>query len=175
MRPTPASEPEPELSPQGVVLDEEASPGRYRRWRRFGAAAALACFCTAGTLWSLGAHTHLIRSGPVPALVERRAAGVFTVTVTGDPRAVVSSISFAAPRVSVDATLTDLRSGATKYRLSVPVVVLAAAGTWSDLVPGQRSQPGRATRCGSSGRVPSGIAVGSRAADTDRPGTLVAA
>ena len=99
---------------------------------------ALACFCGAGTLLSLAAHLAPIRSGPIPALVGRGAAGVFTVTVAGDPRAVVSSISFGAPRVSVEATLTGVRSGSTKLRLHAPVVVLASADTWSALVPGQR-------------------------------------
>ena len=138
VRPAPVAVPTSHASSEVGDSAEQASVGRSSGWRRFGAAGALACFCSAGTLWSLGAHVHQLRSGPVPGLVARRAAGVFTVTLTGDPRVIVSSISFAAPRVSIDATLTDLRSGAARYRVRVPVVVLAAARTWSALVPGQR-------------------------------------
>ena len=164
-----------ESSPEAVVHIEEGSAGRRHSWRRVGAAAALACFCTAGTMWSLGAHAHPLRSGPVPALVARRAAGVFTVTVTGDPRAVVSTISFAAPRVSVDATLTSLRSGVTRVPPARP---RGGARRGEHLVgPGARSatQPGRTARRASAGRVPVRIALSSRAADVDRSGAVVAA
>jgi len=112
VRPASAAARTGEPTPEHATPGEEEAEGRRRGSRRFAAAAALACFCSAGTLWSLGAHLGSIRSGPVPALVARRAAGVFTVTGAGDTPAVVSSISFAPPRGSNDATMTDLRSGA---------------------------------------------------------------
>ena len=105
--------------------------------RRSGAGAALACFCCAGTLMSLGWHLEQVRSGPIPVLVAQHSAGEFEVTVAGDPRAVSSAASFGPARVVLAATLTGAHSGAVRYSARVPVVVLGSAEAWSDLVPGQ--------------------------------------
>lgn len=112
--------------------------GRRRRWRSCAAGVALAGFCCFGTLMSLGAQLAQIRSGPIRALVQRSAAGVFEVTVSGDPRPIVSTQSFGADRVALDATLTRLRSGPQRYRVRVPVVILAPSDTWSAVIPGER-------------------------------------
>jgi len=109
-----------------------------RRGVRFAAAAALAAFCVALVLIPLAARSARARDSPLAALARQRAAVTATLTVSADPRPLAATGPAGAPRVAVDASLRSVTVGGREVRLGGAVLVLAPAGGWRDVLPGQR-------------------------------------
>lgn len=96
----------------------------------------LVAVCVAGALLPLALRLQQIRDGPIASLARDRAAVLAEVTVTSDPRPIASGPG-GAGRVIVDARLERVRSVSRRWRVGVPVAVLAGPN-WSRVMPGQR-------------------------------------
>jgi hypothetical protein len=78
------------------------------------------------------------REGPLAHLAISHANVTADLRVTSNPRPLTGRGSTsAAPRVAVDADLTEARLADRTLVLGGHTIVFAAARTWRDLIPGQ--------------------------------------
>lgn len=110
------------------------------RWRDGARTVALALFVVALVLLPLAGRVARARASPLYQLAADHAEVTVEVTVTADPRPLAATGVAGAPRVAVETspqvvTVGDREVGAS---LTSAVLVLADAGPWRDLLPGQR-------------------------------------
>ncbi len=78
-------------------------------------------------------------TGVVAALAQDRAVATVDLVVTGDPRVLPSDrFGPAAERVLVRARVHSVDARGHRWRTRVPVVVVAEAGEWAELLPSQQ-------------------------------------
>jgi competence protein ComEC len=102
-------------------------------------AAALACF--GATVLAGAWRVHTLQSGPVSYLAADRAVGLAELVVTADPvpvKAAARSSNRAPSQVVVSMRLERFQAHGLDVRSHEPVVVVAPAVGWSDLLPSQR-------------------------------------
>jgi competence protein ComEC len=105
--------------------------------RRRGPAAALALALLAGIALTagVGALHGVVREGsPLRPVAEAGRTVLVVLELDGDPHELAGP---GGPRVVADATVTELRDGATRHRLTAGVLLFAPADGWRDLLPGQ--------------------------------------
>jgi competence protein ComEC len=109
-----------------------------RRWRSVGSAVAAAGFCVALVLIPFAGRLWQARAGPLQQLADRHAAVTADLTVAGDPHRLAASGVAGVPRVSVATDVEAIESDGLRWSVSGPVLVLAPATGWTDVLPGQR-------------------------------------
>lgn len=109
-----------------------------RSWHRAAPAVAAAGFCTAlvlvpfaGRLWQAG-------TSPLVRIAQARVAVGAELTVAGDPHVLAATGVAGSPRVAVSTDADDLDVGGRRWTVSGPVLVLAPAPQWAEVLPGQR-------------------------------------
>jgi competence protein ComEC len=112
--------------------DRMSGPGARRV-----AVAALATVAAVGT--AVGCWTHLVGSGPVAGLAEKRAVVVAEVVLSGDPR-VLTGRPGAARRESVivEGHAEVIETEGRRTSVWAPVLLLASGREWQGLLPSQR-------------------------------------
>lgn len=137
------------------------------RWGRAAAAVAAAGFCVALVLVPFAGRLWQARAGPLQVLAGEHASVTVVVTLTGDPRTLAGTGVAGAPRVSVTTDAYEVDAAGRRWAVRGPVLVLAPATGWRDLLPGQR------VRC--DGTLQPSLDAGSTGATlfAERPPTLI--
>jgi competence protein ComEC len=104
------------------------------RW----AALALLLFCAALVLVPLAGRVAHARASPLTGLAHEHAAVTITLTVTADPKTLAAKGVAGAPRVLVESSADSVRALGSTTAVDGTVLVLADAGAWRDVLPGQR-------------------------------------
>jgi competence protein ComEC len=109
-----------------------------RRLRLVGPAVAAAGFCIALVLVPFAGRLWQARASPLVVLAQRHVAVTAELTVAGDPHMLAATGIAGVPRVSVETDAVSLDVAGRRWTVSGPVLVLAPAAPWSDVLPGQR-------------------------------------
>ena len=111
-----------------------------RRWPDAAQAVALALCVVALVLVPLAGRVARARASPLYQLAAEHAEVTVEVTLTADPRPLAATGISGAPRVAVETAPDVVRFGdrESAANLTSAVLVLADAGPWRDLLPGQR-------------------------------------
>lgn len=98
-------------------------------------------------------------TGPVPALATERAVADVELRITGDARAARAAVAIpgAPPMLVLPAVVERIRARGEYWSIGTPVVVLATAPGWADLLPSTRVQV--IGRFGPSTRIAREVAV----------------
>ncbi len=102
------------------------------------AAVALALLCVALVLLPLAGRLQHARASPLAGLARRHAAVTLTVTLSGDPTRLAAKGVAGAPRVAVPTSAQTVAVEGHPTEVDGDVLVLADAGPWRDLLPGQQ-------------------------------------
>lgn len=120
-----------------AVLVGIAGLAALRGARRLGAVAGAAGFCTAlvlvpfaGRLWQAG-------TSPLVLLARQHVSVSADLVVSGDPHVLAAKGAAGAPRVAVQTDAHEIDASGRRWQVSGPVLVLAPARQWSDVLPGQ--------------------------------------
>jgi competence protein ComEC len=103
-------------------------------------AVAAACACAAGTSVAAAIHVHVIDSGPVVRLARDGAIVRADAVVTADPVRVRSRVvgnTRAPTEYAVRADLVTVSGRGSTTATREPVLLIAAGGWWSGVLPGQ--------------------------------------
>ena len=111
---------------------------RWRLGARALATLGLLGFCVVLTLAPLSARLRHASSSELASLAQVRTQTTATLVVTSDPRLLTAKGSAGSPRVAVDAKITGVVLNGRAVRLSGPVLILAGAGEFRNVLPGQR-------------------------------------
>lgn len=141
--------------------------------RSFAAAGALALFCMTLVLVPLAGRIAHARASPLFQLARAHARISVVLTVTADPRILAAKGVAGAARVAVETAAGSLTYAGRAADVDGTVLVLADAGPWRDVLPGQRVGVRRPAARPRRGAV--GHAVHPRAAPTSRHAAVVAA
>lgn len=131
--------------PAGVVLVAAVSAATVavgvlvlgRRWAG-AATVTLILFSVALVLIPLAGRIAHAAAGPLAALARQHARVAVTLVLTADPRALAATGPAGAPRVAVESSAQAVLVGGRSVAADGAVLVLAPAGPWHDLLPGQR-------------------------------------
>jgi competence protein ComEC len=96
-----------------------------------GLATVLVMVPFTGRLW-------LAHDSPLQQLAERQAAVTTELTVADDPHKLAATGPSGMARVAVPTDADTVQAGVQRWSVSGPVLVLAPAVGWSDVLPGQR-------------------------------------
>jgi competence protein ComEC len=107
-------------------------------WARVAFPVGAAAWCVLLVLVPFAGRLWLARDSPLQQLAREHAAAVVEATVTGDPHPLAATGIAGAPRVAVDTAVELVQSGRELRSASGPLLVLAPATGWSDVLPGQR-------------------------------------
>lgn len=110
----------------------------HRSGRKFGTVLALAAFCVVIVLAPLAARLFMTRASPLAQLATHRVDVTAVVTLTGDARLLAAKGTAGSPRAIVDADVEELLVAGRSVDARGSVVILAPAGVWAGLQPGQR-------------------------------------
>jgi competence protein ComEC len=117
-------------------------PGaRGTRRRTVGAVVLAAAACACATSVAAGWRSRSLHDGEVARLAADQASGRFEVVLTGDPQTVRSRVrgnALLAPRITATARLERADARGRVLVTRQPVLLVAPADGWSDLLPGQR-------------------------------------
>lgn len=108
------------------------------RIRAVGGPLAAACFCVALVLVPFAGRLWQARASPLMVLAGQHTAVTAELTVTGDPHMLAATGVAGAPRVAVATDASGLDVAGRHWGVSGPVLVLAPAVPWADVLPGQR-------------------------------------
>ena len=112
-----------------------AGVGLYRRGRWLpGAALVFGCVAAAGV--ATGVRDTAAQASPLTALARARASAVVDLVVRDDPHPLAARSS-GPEQVLVRGRADRVQTTARVWRLSAPVVVLAPAAGWRELLPSQ--------------------------------------
>ncbi len=106
--------------------------------RSFAAAGALALFCMTLVLVPLAGRIAHARASPLFQLARAHARISVVLTVTADPRILAAKGVAGAARVAVETAAGSLTYAGRAADVDGTVLVLADAGPWRDVLPGQR-------------------------------------
>ncbi len=109
-----------------------------RRGRAVGAVVALAAFCAVLVLAPLAARLAISHGSLLAQLARERVDVTADVTLTGDPRPLAAKGLAGSPRAIVDAHVNGVMVAGRHEDATGSVVILGAAGLWTDVLPGQR-------------------------------------
>lgn len=114
------------------------------RWRA-ASAVALGLFCAALVLLPLAGRVAHAQSAPLSRLAHRQAGVTLDVSVTADPHVLAAKGPAGAARVAVETKAESVSDGmspggsrASTTGVDGAVLVLGDAGSWRDVLPGQR-------------------------------------
>jgi competence protein ComEC len=109
-----------------------------RRIRAVGGPLAAAGFCVALVLVPFAGRLWQARASPLMMLAAQHTAVTAELTVSGDPHTLAATGVAGVPRVSVATDADGLEVAGRHWAVSGPVLVLAPAQPWGDVLPGQR-------------------------------------
>jgi len=132
--------------------------GRSTR-HAFAASCALGLLVTAAVAAVATIGLARASTGPIPGLAAERAVADLELRITGDARAVRATVGLpgAAPMLVLPAVVEGVRARGERWSTSTPVVVLATASGWAELLPSTRVQV--IGRLGPTTRITREIAV----------------
>ena len=105
---------------------------------RIGRAIALVGFCVALVLLPYAGRLTEARASPLVALAAQRSVVTVDATVTEDPRLLAATGVAGSPRVAVRTDAIAVVMAGRRWSVSSEILVLAPAGPWRGVLPGQR-------------------------------------
>ena len=114
--------------------------GRVRRAgrRSVPALARQRGFCMALVLLPFAGRLWQARASPLTALADANTAVTADLTTSGDPHVLAATGVAGVARVAVPTDADAIDVGTHRWQVSGPVLVLAPAAAWRDVLPGQR-------------------------------------
>lgn len=105
---------------------------------RWASALALLLFCPALVLVPLAARLDHASASPLAGLARNGASATLRLVVTSDPATLAATGTSGSPRVAVQTDAQSIEADGQTRTASGPVFVIADAGPWRGILPGQR-------------------------------------
>ncbi len=109
-----------------------------RRGSPVASAVGLVGFCIALALTPYAGRLAQARASPLATLAAARSAVTARLTVVGDPHPLAAKGVAGSPRVAVTTEVRSVDVRGRRWSVSGPVLILAPAAPWRDVLPGQR-------------------------------------
>lgn len=107
-------------------------------WHQTAPAVAAAGFCTALVLVPFAGRLWQADTSALVRFAHAHVAVTAELVVSGDPHLLAASGAAGSPRVAVTTDANDLDADGQRWAVSGPVLVLAPATPWAEVLPGQR-------------------------------------